>query len=116
MSVSSGHRLSWAQVLGPGSASASSSSRSIPPFRYFSEARITARILVNSAVPDISGSLSPPAADVFRRRTVVIHGQVLLQKLDRVPSTVRPLSAGASITEVANGMGEGPSGMCLGSL
>jgi len=67
MSVSSGRRLIRAQVPGPGSASASSSSGSTPPSRCFSEARIMARILVNSAVSDMSGSLprwSPaPACD-----------------------------------------------------
>lgn len=50
-------RLTQAQVSGPGSASATSSSGSTPPSRCFSDARITARILANSSVADMSGSL-----------------------------------------------------------
>ena len=57
MSVSSALRLTRAQASEPGSASASSSSGSTPPSRCFSEARITVRILANSAVSDMSGSL-----------------------------------------------------------
>lgn len=115
MSGSPGHRLSWAQVLGPESASASSSSGFIPPSRCFSEARIMARILANSAVPDMSGSLSPPAADVFRRRTVVIHGQVLLLKLDRVPSWYARGPGAARVHDMRRRRAPGPPGLTEGT-
>jgi hypothetical protein len=87
-----------------------------PPSRRFSEARMTARILANSAVSDMSGSLLPPAADVFRRRTVVIHGQVLLQKLDRVPGMVRPWPwRAARVHDMRRRRAPGPLGLTEGA-
>lgn len=82
-----------AQAPGPRSGSASSSSGSTPPSRCFSDARITARILANSVVSFMSGSLSrwPPGSSGARLRSPIARSSSRnrIPMLSTVPGTCR---------------------------